>query len=111
MLSELPCSGEVSDRADAACFFDEGLQALGGLDVLVNNAGIAGPTGRVEEINPGGLGPLPQGVPDGTIQLRAARRAASEAEPERLDHQSLIRRRAASASPCDPPMRPRNGAW
>src|SRR3954464_801329 len=45
-------TGEVSDRADAACFFDEGLQALGGLDVLVNNAGIAGPTGRVEEINP-----------------------------------------------------------
>jgi NAD(P)-dependent dehydrogenase (short-subunit alcohol dehydrogenase family) len=25
---------------------------LGGLDVLVNNAGIAGPTGKVEEINP-----------------------------------------------------------
>ncbi len=25
---------------------------LGGLDVLVNNAGIAGPTGRVEDIAP-----------------------------------------------------------
>src|SRR3954454_15942060 len=45
-------TGDVSDRADAARFFDEALQALGGLDVLVNNAGIAGPTGRVEEINP-----------------------------------------------------------
>src|SRR3954470_15425908 len=44
--------GNVADRADVARFFDEGLQALGGLDVLVNNAGIAGPTGRVEEINP-----------------------------------------------------------
>src|SRR3954463_1315071 len=36
-------TGEGSDRADAACFFDEGLPALDGLDVLVNNAGIAGP--------------------------------------------------------------------
>jgi NAD(P)-dependent dehydrogenase (short-subunit alcohol dehydrogenase family) len=44
--------GDVADRADVARFFDEALQALGGLDVLVNNAGIAGPTGRVEEINP-----------------------------------------------------------
>jgi NAD(P)-dependent dehydrogenase (short-subunit alcohol dehydrogenase family) len=42
----------VADRADVARFFEEALQALGGLDVLVNNAGIAGPTGRVEEINP-----------------------------------------------------------
>jgi NAD(P)-dependent dehydrogenase (short-subunit alcohol dehydrogenase family) len=45
-------TGDVSDRADAARFFDEALRALGGLDVLVNNAGIAGPTGRVEEIDP-----------------------------------------------------------
>ena len=44
--------GDVSDRADVARFFEEALQALGGLDVLVNNAGIAGPTGRIEEINP-----------------------------------------------------------
>jgi len=44
--------GDVSDRADVAHFFDEALQVLGGLDVLVNNAGIAGPTGRVEEISP-----------------------------------------------------------
>ena len=28
------------------------LKTLGGLDCLVNNAGIAGPTGKVEEINP-----------------------------------------------------------
>ena len=44
--------GDVADRADVARFFDEALRALGGLDVLVNNAGTAGPTGRVEEINP-----------------------------------------------------------
>ncbi|HEX6980199.1 MAG TPA: SDR family oxidoreductase [Alphaproteobacteria bacterium] len=44
--------GDVADRTDVARIFDEALAALGGLDVLVNNAGIAGPTGRVEEINP-----------------------------------------------------------
>ena len=43
---------DVADRTDVARFFDEGLARLGGLDCLVNNAGIAGPTGRVEEIDP-----------------------------------------------------------
>ena len=44
--------GDVANRADVARVFEEALGALGGLDVLVNNAGIAGPTGRVDEINP-----------------------------------------------------------
>jgi NAD(P)-dependent dehydrogenase (short-subunit alcohol dehydrogenase family) len=43
---------DVADRAQVARLFDNTLKALGGLDCLVNNAGIAGPTGRVEEINP-----------------------------------------------------------
>jgi NAD(P)-dependent dehydrogenase (short-subunit alcohol dehydrogenase family) len=43
---------DVADRAEVARLFDDALQALGGLDCLVNNAGIAGPTGRVEEIAP-----------------------------------------------------------
>ena len=43
---------DVSDRAQVARLFDQALKALGGLDCLVNNAGIAGPTGKVEEINP-----------------------------------------------------------
>ena len=43
---------DVSDRARVALLFEEALKALGGLDVLINNAGIAGPTGRVEEIPP-----------------------------------------------------------
>src|SRR3954463_1056979 len=43
---------DVSDRPQVARLFDDALAALGGLDCLVNNAGIAGPTGRVEEIDP-----------------------------------------------------------
>lgn len=44
---------DVSDRKAVARLFDEALGALGGgLDCLVNNAGIAGPTGRVDEIAP-----------------------------------------------------------
>lgn len=43
---------DVSDRAQVQRFFDEGLARLGGLDCLVNNAGIAGPTGKVDEIDP-----------------------------------------------------------
>lgn len=44
--------GDVADRAAVARVFDEAMAALGGLDALVNNAGIAGPTGRVEDIHP-----------------------------------------------------------
>ena len=43
---------DVSDRASVAAFMDGALGRLGGLDVLVNNAGIAGPTGRVDQISP-----------------------------------------------------------
>ena len=43
---------DVADRAQVERFFDEGIARLGGLDCFVNNAGIAGPTGRVEEIDP-----------------------------------------------------------
>ena len=44
---------DVADRRDVERLFKEALKPLGGLDVLVNNAGIAGPTGRVEQISPG----------------------------------------------------------
>ena len=43
---------DVSSREQVARFFAEGVAKLGGLDCFVNNAGIAGPTGRVDEIDP-----------------------------------------------------------
>ena len=50
---EVTCSTtDVADRRQVAGLFDEALEVLGGLDCLVNNAGIAGPTGRVEDLDP-----------------------------------------------------------
>jgi NAD(P)-dependent dehydrogenase (short-subunit alcohol dehydrogenase family) len=43
---------DVSSEADVARLFEDVRARLGGLDVLVNNAGIAGPTGGVETIAP-----------------------------------------------------------
>ncbi|HWA41936.1 MAG TPA: SDR family oxidoreductase [Hypericibacter adhaerens] len=43
---------DVADVKQVDKFFDAALGAMGGLDVLVNNAGIAGPTAGVEDIDP-----------------------------------------------------------
>lgn len=42
---------DVSDEAAVEAFFQEAKSDLGGLDALINNAGIAGPTGGVEDIS------------------------------------------------------------
>ncbi|HEX3982640.1 MAG TPA: SDR family NAD(P)-dependent oxidoreductase, partial [Acidisoma sp.] len=41
---------DVSNEAQVKCMVEDAVRALGGLDVLINNAGIAGPTGTVDEI-------------------------------------------------------------
>jgi NAD(P)-dependent dehydrogenase (short-subunit alcohol dehydrogenase family) len=55
LAKELPevhsCLADVSREKDVAAMFELVDQKLGGLDVLVNNAGIAGPTGRVETLS------------------------------------------------------------
>lgn len=43
---------DVSDVVQVDRFFDAAEAELGGLDLLVNNAGIAGPTGPVETLDP-----------------------------------------------------------
>src|SRR5260370_16202615 len=48
-ITSTPC--DVSDRSAVQKLFADAVAKLGGLDVLVNNAGIAGPTSKVEEMN------------------------------------------------------------
>lgn len=43
---------DVGLAAEVDAFFDAALAHLGGIDVLVNNAGVSGPTKPVEEITP-----------------------------------------------------------
>ena len=43
---------DVSDVAQVNTMFDAALKFLGGLDVMINNAGIAGPTAKVEDVTP-----------------------------------------------------------
>ncbi len=43
---------DVSDVKQVDAMFDAALKFLGGLDVMINNAGIAGPTARVEDVTP-----------------------------------------------------------
>jgi len=43
---------DAGSAPDMEAFIDAAVGRLGGLDVLINNAGIAGPTKRVEEVTP-----------------------------------------------------------
>jgi len=45
------CIADVSEPINVAAMFMESTKYLGGLDVLVNNAGIAGPTSKVEDVS------------------------------------------------------------
>ena len=50
--AEVACIADVADEEAVAEFFRRIGDRMGGLDALVNNAGIAGPTGGVDEISP-----------------------------------------------------------
>jgi NAD(P)-dependent dehydrogenase (short-subunit alcohol dehydrogenase family) len=52
-LPQVPAiPADVAEPADVDRLFELAAEQLGGLDILINNAGIAGPTGRIEEIAP-----------------------------------------------------------
>jgi NAD(P)-dependent dehydrogenase (short-subunit alcohol dehydrogenase family) len=94
-------SCDVSDRAAVKNLFAEAAAKLGGLDVLVNNAGIAGPTSGVEEMNPEDWDRCLEICLTG--QFNCTRLA--------VPRSSISRRpRAGSALRCVPPMPRRNGA-
>lgn len=44
------CRADVAVEADAQAMFAQADAALGGLDALINNAGIAGPTARIDDL-------------------------------------------------------------
>ncbi len=43
---------DISNPAAVDVLFEEAVSHLGGLDVLINNAGIAGPTAAIEDVDP-----------------------------------------------------------
>ena len=52
-LPQVPAiPADVADEAAIDRLFELALEQLGGIDILINNAGIAGPTGPIEEITP-----------------------------------------------------------
>jgi NAD(P)-dependent dehydrogenase (short-subunit alcohol dehydrogenase family) len=43
---------DVGDDGETAALVDEAVRTMGGLDVLINNAGVSGPTAAVEDVDP-----------------------------------------------------------
>ena len=100
---------DVSDRAPSRHLFAEATDKLGGLDVLVNNAGVAGPTAKVEDMNPEDWDRCLEICLTG--QFNCARLAVPLLRESKTPRSSIsLRPRASSASRCARPTRRRNGA-
>ena len=102
---------DVADEADGRPAVRRGRRReLGGLDVLVNNAGIAGPTGGVEDIDPADWRRCHRHRPHRPVPLRAPRRAAAEGRRRRRRSSTCPRPPAGSATRSARPTRPPSGA-
>ncbi len=88
--SRVPSPADVSREADVDRLFRTVEDRLGGLDALINNAGIAGPTAKVQDIAPEGLAPLHRCLPDRTVPLRAPRRADADRGRRRLARLDVV---------------------
>ena len=99
---------DVADPAAVARLFEAATSALGGLDALVNNAGIAGPTAACEEVL---LADWQRTLAVNlTGQFLCAQRAIPWLKRAAMRASRIFRPpRAASGSRCVRPMRRRNG--
>src|SRR5271157_4375562 len=104
--------GMIADAGEAAAmenFVDAALAHLGGLDVLINNAGIAGPTAPVEDVTPAELEETLR--VDLSAMFHCARRAVPALRAAGADPWSIsVPPPDASASRCAAPTPPPNGA-
>ncbi|MGN5476892.1 SDR family oxidoreductase [Cupriavidus basilensis] len=83
VCAELPgvvaVRADVSKESDVEALFQAVDGAFGGLDVLVNNAGVAGPTGGVETLSLAGLGAHARRQHHRPVPVRPRRGAAPAA--------------------------------
>ena len=67
---------DVSSEADIQALVGRALSEFGRLDVMFNNAGIAGAIGPLEGVSGGGLGPHPGGLPARRLPRASSTRSA-----------------------------------
>ena len=77
---------DVSDRAQVDRIIDDARAKLGGLDLLINNAGIAGPTGAVEDLDPAEWERNDRDEPEQPVLFSAQGRAAAEGDVGQPGH-------------------------
>ncbi|MDH3682893.1 MAG: SDR family NAD(P)-dependent oxidoreductase, partial [Acidimicrobiia bacterium] len=75
---------DVADEADVARLFTAAADKMGGIDGLVNNVGIAGPTGGIEDLDPAAFDHCVQ------VNVGSAFRCTARAVPLMTDGGSIV---------------------